>query len=181
MDEVDLGNGTIRRPTYISANIDLSLRLKGIKLLHEFKDCFSWDYNEIPGLSRDLVELKLPIKPGKKSVKQMPRRFALEVMFKIKEDIKRLLKRKFIRSTKYVEWFSIILLVIKKNGTLRIYIDFRDLNAATPKDEYLIFVAEMLVDSAASFKYLSMIDGYSGYNQIFITNEDMPKTVFRCP
>ena len=42
-------------------------------------------------------------------------------------------------------------------------------------------VAKMLVDSAAGFEYLSMLDGYSGYNQIFIADEDVPKTAFRCP
>src|SRR3954464_7658799 len=42
-------------------------------------------------------------------------------------------------------------------------------------------VAKMLVDSAAGFKYLSMLDGYSGYNQIFIAEEDVSKTAFRCP
>ena len=42
-------------------------------------------------------------------------------------------------------------------------------------------VAEMLVDSTARFKYLSMLDGYSGYNQIFIAEEDVSKTAFRCP
>jgi hypothetical protein len=71
--------------------------------------------------------------------------------------------------------------VIKKNGSLRVCIDFRDLNAATPKDEYAMPVAEMLVDSAAGFEYLSMLDGYAGYNQIFIVEEDVPKTAFRCP
>ena len=39
-------------------------------------------------------------------------------------------------------------------------------------------VAEMLVDLAVGFKYLSMLDGYSGYNQIFIAGEDVPKTAF---
>ena len=39
----------------------------------------------------------------------------------------------------------------------------------------------MLVDSAAGFEYLSMLDGYSGYNQIYIVEEDVSKTSFRCP
>ena len=60
-------------------------------------------------------------------------------------------------------------------------IDFRDLNAATPKDEYPMLVAEMLVDYAAGFEYMSMLDGYSGYNQIFIAEEDVSKTSFHCP
>jgi hypothetical protein len=43
-----------------------------------------------------------------------------------------------------------------------------------------MLVAEMLVDSAAGFEYLSMLDGYSGYNQIYIAEEDVSKTTFRC-
>ncbi|XP_050888671.1 uncharacterized protein LOC127093810 [Lathyrus oleraceus] len=42
-------------------------------------------------------------------------------------------------------------------------------------------VEEMLVDLAACFEYLSLLDGYSGYNQILIAEEDVPKTAFRCP
>ncbi|MCI58945.1 pol polyprotein, partial [Trifolium medium] len=42
-------------------------------------------------------------------------------------------------------------------------------------------VAEMLIDSAADFEYLSMLDGYSRYNQIFIAEDDVPKAAFRCP
>src|SRR6266487_1869175 len=102
-------------------------------------------------------------------------------MSKIKGEIERLLKSKFIRTTRYVQWLANIVPVIKKNGSLRICIDFRDLNNATPKDEYPMPVAEMLIDSVAGFEYLSMLDGYSGYNQIFIAEEDIHKTAFRCP
>src|SRR6266487_1711157 len=102
-------------------------------------------------------------------------------MSKIKGEIERLLKSKFIRTARYVQWLANIVPVIKKNGTLRVCIDFRDLNNATPKDEYPMPVAEMLIDSAAGFEYLSMLDGYSGYNQIFIAEEDIHKTAFRCP
>ncbi|XP_050896171.1 uncharacterized protein LOC127102893 [Lathyrus oleraceus] len=42
-------------------------------------------------------------------------------------------------------------------------------------------VTEMLVESTAGYDYLSMLDGYSGYNQIFIAEEDVPKIAFRCP
>jgi len=152
-----------------------------VELLKEYKDCFAWDYNEMPGLSQEMVEFKLPIRPDKKPVKQIPRRFAPQILSKIKEEIERLLKSKFIRIARYVDWLANIVPVKKKNGTIRDCIDFRDLNLATPKDEYPMPVAEMLVDSAAGFEYLSMLDGYSGYNQIFIAEEDVSKTAFRCP
>ena len=60
-------------------------------------------------------------------------------------------------------------------------IDFRNLNKATPKDEYLMPVADQLVDAASGHKILSFMDGNAGYNQIFMAEEDIHKTAFRCP
>jgi len=74
----------------------------------------------------------------------------------IKEEIERQYKCGFIRTARYVDWLANIVPVVKKNGTLRVCIDFRDLNQGTPKAEYPMLVAEMLVDSAASYEYLSM-------------------------
>ncbi|PNX70712.1 hypothetical protein L195_g057668, partial [Trifolium pratense] len=53
----------VKRPTYISANIDPSLRERTVELLKYYKDCFAWDYSEMPGLSRNLVEHRLPLRP----------------------------------------------------------------------------------------------------------------------
>src|SRR3954469_15602668 len=158
LEEIDLGDGIIKRPTYVSTRLTSDLKAKLIRLLKEYKDCFAWDYNEMPGLSRQGVEHRLPLNPGKKPIKQLPRRFAPEVMEKIKVEIERLLESKFIRTARNVEWLANIVPVIKKNGSLRVCIDFRDLNKATPKDEYPMPVAEMLVDSAAGFEYLSLLD-----------------------
>lgn len=83
----------------------------------------------------------------------MPRRFVPEVTLKIKEEIEGLLRSKFISTAMFVEWLENIVHFIKNNGSLRIYIDFRDLNVVTPKREYPMLVAEMLVDSPAGFQY----------------------------
>ena len=56
----------------------------------------------------------------------------------IKEEIEWFLKAGSIKTTRYVEWLSNIISIIKKNGQVRICIDFRNLNLATPKDEYVI-------------------------------------------
>nr|KYP45445.1 Transposon Ty3-I Gag-Pol polyprotein [Cajanus cajan] len=132
------------------------------------------------GLDRGLTEHRLPTILGKKPVKQSPRRFAPEVIDKIKEEIERLLKAKFIRTSRYAEWVSSIVPVIKKNEKLWVSIDFRDLNTATPKDEYPMPIAEMMIDTAASNEIISLLDGYSGYNQIYIAANDVSKIAFRC-
>lgn len=69
LEEIDLGEGTKKRPTYITVNLGPKLKVKVIQILKEYKDCFTWDYDEMPELSRELVELKLPIDPGRKPIK----------------------------------------------------------------------------------------------------------------
>ena len=88
LEEIDLGNGEVKRPTYISTNIDPDLKVELIQLLKDYKYCFAWDYHVMPGLSRDLVELELSIKYGSKPIKQTPRRFAPHIMSKIKMEKK---------------------------------------------------------------------------------------------
>jgi hypothetical protein len=135
----------------------------------------------LPGLSRKLVEHRLLIKEGFLPFQQAPRRMASDIIFKIKEKIERLIRAGFIRPARYVQWLSNIVHVIKKNGKLRICIDFRNLNMATPKDEYPMPVADLLVDGASGYKVLSLMDGHSSYNQIFIAKNDVHKIAFRCP
>ena len=103
-----------------------------------------------------------------------------EITSKVKEEVNRLLKAGFIRTARYVEWISNIVPVMKKNEKLRVCIDFRDLNTATPKDEYPMPVVDLLVDRSAGHAIMSMMDGHSGYNQIWIAEEDVHKTAFRC-
>ena len=110
------------------------------------------------------MEHRLPIKEGFLPFQQALRRIALDIILKIKEEIERLVRVGFIRPARYVEWLSNIVRVIKKNGKLRICIDFRNLNMATLKDEYPMPVADLLVDGASGYKVLSFMDGHSGYN-----------------
>ncbi|XP_059650407.1 uncharacterized protein LOC132296208 [Cornus florida] len=179
--EINVGTKKDNRPLFVSALLEPKLQADLIKLLNEYKDCFAWSYEEMPGLSRKLVEHRLPIKKDFQPYKQPPRRMSSEVMLKIKEEIERLLKAGFIRTVRYIEWLSNVVPVMKKNGKLRVCVDFRNLNNATPKDEYPMPVADQLIDSAAKHEILSFMDGHSGYNQIYLAEEDVHKTAFRCP
>ena len=63
----------------------------------------------------------------------------------------------------------------KKNEKLRVCIDFRDLNKATPIDDYPMSIADMLVDAATGHKVISFMDDNAVYNQIFMAEEDIKK------
>jgi hypothetical protein len=100
----------------------------------------------------------------------------------VKEEVDRLLQAGFIQPCRYADWVSNIHLVGKKNtGKIWICMDFRNLNRATPKDEYLIPIADLLINSTSGNKVISFLDGNAGYNQIFMVKEDVSKTAFRCP
>jgi hypothetical protein len=182
LEEVDIGDGIVPRPTFVNKNLDPLFKLELIKILKEYVDCFAWNYNEMPGLSRDLVEYKFPIKPGFKPYKQPCRNFNPDIYDWVKEEINWLLDAKFIRPCRYTDWISNIVHVEKK-GTkkLRVCIDFRDLNKETPKDEYPMPIADFLVNSTSGHRVLSFLDDNAGYNQIFMVEEDISKTAFICP
>jgi hypothetical protein len=85
LEEIDIGDGDKPRPTFISANLDSSFREELIKLLKEYKYCFAWDYLEMPGLDRSIVEHRLLIKSGFKPYKQPPRKiYKDEVLANVK-------------------------------------------------------------------------------------------------
>ncbi|KAI5338702.1 hypothetical protein L3X38_017974 [Prunus dulcis] len=128
----------------------------------------------MPGLDRQLVEHKLPIKDGYLPVKQARRRMSMDTELKVKEEIERLLKAGFVRPAIYADWLANIVPVLKiKTGAVRICVDYRNLNEASPKEEYPMPMADMLIDEAAHNQMLSFMDGNAGYNQIMMAEQDI--------
>ena len=74
LEKIDIGDGDRPRPMFISAKLDPEYKQELVKLLKEYKDCFAWDYYEMPSLNRFIVEHRLPIKPGYRPFQQGARR-----------------------------------------------------------------------------------------------------------
>src|SRR4026209_6425 len=152
-----------------------------IELLKDYWDCFAWDYTEMPGLDRSIVEHRLPLKKGFRPFQQPAPQMKAEVLEEVKKEVEKMLDAGLIRPSRYAEWISSVVPVQKKDGRWRVCVDFRDLNRVTPKDEYPMPVAETLINAAAGHKMLSFMDGNAGYNQIFMAIEDISKTAFSVP
>jgi hypothetical protein len=96
---------------------------------------------------------------------------------KLKVQLQELLDKRYIRPSSS-PWGSPTLFVKKKDGSLRMCVDYRPLNAVTFKNKYLLPRIDVLFDQLAGAKVFSKIDLRSGYHQIKIRASDVPKTAF---
>ena len=96
----------------------------------------------------------------------------------MKEEIQKQLNVRFISVVEYPEWLANVIPVPKKDGKVRVCVDFRDLNKASHKDDFPFPHIDLLVDSTTGHSMLSFMDGFFGYNQILMALEDMKKTTF---
>ena len=79
---------------------------------------------------------------------------------------------------KYPQWVANIVPVPKKDGKVRMYVDYRDLNKTSPKDNFPLPHINTLVDNTAKHSLFSFMNEFSSYNQIKMAPEDMENTTF---
>ncbi|KAJ9567722.1 hypothetical protein OSB04_003688 [Centaurea solstitialis] len=115
---------------------------------------------------------------SKQSSTLKSRKFAPECNKVINDEVDNLLKTGKIREVKYPKWLANVVVVQKKNGKWRVYIDFTDLNKACPKDHFPLPHIDAMVDATAGHEMLTFMDAYSGYNQILMHTDDQEKTAF---
>jgi putative transposase len=86
-----------------------------------------------------------------------------------------------IAPIKYSSWMSNLVVVWKKTGDIRLCVDFRNLNQLSLKDNYPLLNMEHLLQRVTGAGMMSMLDGFSGYNQVLLKREDQLKTTFTTP
>jgi hypothetical protein len=146
-----------------------------------FRDIFAWSYEEMPVIDPAIVVHEIKTYLGAKPVRQRlhpvhPRKVAT-----IKLEVEKLLKAGFIYPVALTEWVSNPVPIDKKGGSIRVCVDYRDINKACPKDNFPTPFVNQIVDDCAGSEIFSLMDGFSGYNQINIAPEDQHKTTFICP
>ena len=123
---------------------------------------FVWSYQDMFGLDTNIVVHQLPFKEECMPVKQKLRRVKPEMLLKIKEEVKKQLDAGFLEVAKYLQWVANIVPVPKKDGKVRMCVDYRDLNRASPKDNFFLPHIDTLVDNMAKHSLFSFMDGFSG-------------------
>ncbi|KAL0404347.1 UNVERIFIED_CONTAM: putative protein K02A2.6 [Sesamum radiatum] len=181
LKEANLGNTEDPRPIYTGASPIQEEEEAYIALLHEFKDVFAWSYKEMPGLDLKVAVHHLSVKKGARPVKQGQHRFRPELIPLIETEVNKLIEVGFIREVKYPIWISSIVPIRKKNGQIRVRVDFRDLNNACRKDDFSLPITKLIIDATTGHEALSFMDGSSGYNQIRMAPADEELTGFCTP
>nr|XP_025888854.1 uncharacterized protein LOC104649327 [Solanum lycopersicum] len=119
--------------------------------------------------------------PGFEPVKQKTRKFKPELSLKIKEEITKQIESRLVEVTQYPTWLANVVPIAKKDGKIRICVDYRDLNKASPKDNFPLPNIHILIDNCAKHEMQSFVDCYAGYHQILMDEEDAEKTAFITP
>jgi hypothetical protein len=149
----------------------------GIHVVSEFLDVFSDDW---PGMPPDRdIEFSIDLLPSIAPIAKRPYRMAPVEHEEVKKTIDELLAKGYIRRS-FSPWAFPVLLVEKKDGAKRMCVDYRDLNAVTIKNKHPLPRIEDLFDQLKGACVFSKIDLCSGYHQLRIRPEDIPKMAFTC-
>ncbi|PKI59064.1 hypothetical protein CRG98_020552, partial [Punica granatum] len=145
--------------------------------INEYQEVFAWSYADIPGLDPSIVEHFLPLDTEKFPPKrQQLRRQRASLLLRIKEEVVKQINAGFLEVCNYSEWVASIVPVEKKDGRVRVCVDYRDLNKASPKDNFPLPHIDVLVDNTARHAQFSFMDGFFEYNQIRMAEKDKLKT-----
>jgi hypothetical protein len=133
------------------------------------------------GIDPDIVIHEIKTYPDAKPVRKRLHPVHPCKVVAIKLEVEKLLKAEFIYPVALTDWVSNLVLIDKKQGTIRVCIDYRDINKSCPKDNFPTPFIDQIVDDCTGSKIFSLMDGFYGYNQINIVPEDQHKTTFICP
>ncbi|KAI3802804.1 hypothetical protein L1987_30947 [Smallanthus sonchifolius] len=151
-------------------------KVEDIPIVRDYPEVFPED---LPGLPPPRqVEFRIDLVPGAAPIARSPYRLAPSEMQELSNQLQELLDKGFIRPS-FSPWGAPVLFVKKKDGSFRMCIDYRELNKLTIKNRYPLPRIDDLFDQLQGSSYYSKIDLRSGYHQLRIQEEDVPKTAFR--
>ena len=146
----------------INRNLERPQQEKLTKLLQKHSTAFAWEYTNMKGINPKTCIHHIYIEENSKPISQPQRRMNPNLREIVKEELQKLLKVNFIYPISDSQWVSPLVIIPKKNGKWRVYIDYRELNKATLKDHFPLPFIDQALDTLAGKKYFSFLDGFSG-------------------
>jgi hypothetical protein len=174
-----IGHTTLYLPVTDDADpcayVTITSHLDEIPVVCEYPDVFP---EELPGMPPDReVEFVIELQPGTAPISKRPYRMPPKELAELKKQLQELLDKGYIHPSSS-PWGCPTVFVKKKDGSLRLRVDYKPLNAVTIKNKYPLPRIDVLFDQFTGAKVFSKIDLRSGYHQIKIRPCDIPKTAF---
>jgi hypothetical protein len=94
------------------------------------------------------------------------------------QELKKLLDSKIIFQVIHSAWVANLVPIRKNSREILLCVDFRNLNRASEKENYIVPPMEKLLQTMSGSHIFSLLDGFSGYNQVLVSKEDHLKTTF---
>ena len=152
------------------------MRLEDILVVREFPDVFP---DDLPGLPPEReIDFQIELAPGTKPISRAPYRMAPAELKELKVQMEEMVNKGFVRLSTS-PWGAPVLFVKKKDGSMRLCVDYRELNKVTIRNQYPLPRIDDLFDQLQGAKVFSKIDLRSGYHQLRVHDEDVSKTAFR--
>ena len=177
-ENINLGNDENPRLIKIGLTLSEQERKDLKELIAKFQEVLAWSYEDMLGIDPEIAQHHIDTHSHMVPIKQKLRRMRTEWPLKIKEEVTKQLKLGFIRLVHQAEWIANVVLVPKKDGKVRMCVDFRDLYKAYPKDDFPLPHIDVSVDNTTGSALMFLMDGFLGYNQIKMAPIDMTKTTF---
>jgi hypothetical protein len=179
----DCNIGTKEDPKIIKLSKTLNPEVKEryINLMKDFPDVFSWSYEDLKVYDTKVIQHVIPVKNDQNPFKQKLRRMNPLLLPLIEKEVRNIFDAKIIVSLRFSKWLANLVPVRKKSGEIRLCVDFWNLNRVSLKDNYPLPKMDYILQKVVGSQKLSMLDGFSGYNQIMVHPDDQEKTTFTTP
>ncbi|GKD03014.1 putative reverse transcriptase domain-containing protein, partial [Tanacetum coccineum] len=184
IDLIPFGHGSfnviIERPEekarLLMSSKDSDKKQEEIVVVRDFPEVFPDDLSRLSPIRE--IEFRIELIPVATSVEKSPYRLAPSEMEELSGQLKELQDKGFIRPSSS-PWGVPVLFVKKNDGSFRMCIDYRELNKLTVKNRYPLPRIDDLFDQLQGSQFFLKIDLRSGYHQLRVHEDDIPKTAFR--
>eukprot|EP00253_Pinus_taeda_P031465 PITA_31465 len=181
IEEHNIGITEHPRMIKLSKNLPPNQKLKYVDLFKEFQDVFAWSYEDLKSYDTSVIQHTIPLKPNQKLFKQKLSRINPMLLPLIEKEIKRMFEACIIAPIGFSEWVFSLVPTRKKTGEIRLCVDLRNLNQVSLKDHYPLPKMDHILQRVVGSSRISLLDGFSGFNQILVHPDDQDKTAFTTP
>jgi len=175
--------GMVEKPKIIkmSKSLPFDQKSKYVDLFKEFQDVFAWSYEDLKSYDTSIIQHTVSLKPNQKPFKQKLRRINPMLLPLIEKEVKKMFEAGIIAPIRFLEWVSNLVPTRKKSGEIRLCVDLRNLNQVSLKDHYPLCMMDHILQRVVGCSRISLLDGFSGFNQILVHPDDQDKTTFSTP